>query len=344
MKKIKQTFNNNFKNILTIAEIGVNHDGKLHKAFKLIENAKKAGFQAAKFQVYKVENLLIPETPLAEYQKKGVSNSNMFDLLKKFSFRFDEFEKLKKYCDKLNISFLATPFDNESAYFLNKLNVEAFKVSSGDLNNFYLLKYIKSFKKPIIISTGLFEIKDLKKTLKFLDYDKKKLAILHCISSYPTKLLNTQLSNINEIKKFKYPVGFSDHTIGKDASISALSLGARIFEKHITLNNKSKGPDHSSSLPASETKGFISTLNELDISLKTKDRKLTFEEINNKKLVTRSIYFSNDFQKNHKIKEEDIIPLRPFKKGFPIENFKRLIGEKIKYRVKKYTLVKKNII
>jgi N,N'-diacetyllegionaminate synthase len=342
MKKINQYFNNNFKNILTIAEIGINHDGNLNKAFKLIQGAKKAKFKAVKFQIYKVEHLLKSNTPLAEYQKK-TGNENMYELLKKYSFRFDEFQKLKAYCDNLNISFLATPFDNESAHFLNKLDVEAYKISSGDLNNFYLLKCIKSFKKPIIISTGLFENKDLKKTLNFLNYKKKKLAILHCISSYPTELCDTQLSNIKELKKFNYPVGFSDHTIGKDAAVAALSLGARIFEKHITLDNKSKGPDHSSSLLISDASDFISTINNLEISLKTK-RNITLKESKNKKLVTRSFYFLKDLPKNHKITDQDIIPLRPYKNGFPIEKLEKIIGKKTKYKVKKNSVVKKNII
>jgi N,N'-diacetyllegionaminate synthase len=344
MRKLKKIFDNNFQQTLTIAEIGVNHDGNFAKAKKLINYAKQANFTAVKFQIYKTEKLLKKSTPLAEYQKSQKKSKNMFDLLEKYKFTYDQFYNLKKYCDKINISFLATPFDNDSAEFLNDINTEVFKISSGDLNNFYLLNKIKMFNKPIIISTGMSELNVLKNTLKFLNCKKNKLAILHCISSYPTNLVDTQLSNINRLKKFGYPVGFSDHTIGIEAAIAAISIGAKIIEKHITLDVNLDGPDHSSSLEVNKLPKFIKHINDLTVSINFQKRRLNISEKKNKKLVTRSLYFSRDLKENHVISFKDLIPLRPFNNGYPIEKFKTLIGKKIKYSVKSGSLIKKNII
>ena len=344
MNKFNEIFFGNSQKILTIAEIGVNHDGNMTKAKKLINHAKKSNFTAVKFQVYKTDKLLKKFTPLAEYQKYKSQNQNMFNLLEKYSFKYEEFHALKKYCDKIKISFLATPFDNDSAEFLNDIGIECFKISSGDLNNFYLLKKIKSFNKRIILSTGMSDINIVRKTIKFLNYKKNKLAILHCISSYPTNLIDTNLSNINRLKSLGYPIGFSDHTIGMEAAISAISLGAKIIEKHITLDAKSKGPDHRSSLQASDMKKFVEVICDVNKSINSNKRIILDSEKKNKLLVTRSLYFSDNFKKNHIIKLEDIIPLRPFKNGYPIEKFEKLVGKKIKYSVGKGSLIKKNII
>lgn len=344
MKKLNKNFFNNSHKILTIAEIGVNHDGDITKAKKLINHAKRSNFKAVKFQVYKTDKLLKKYTPLAEYQKYKNKNKNMFNLLEKYSFTYDQFYKLKKFCDKLKILFLATPFDNESAEFLNDIDIKCFKISSGDLNNFFLLKKIKSFKKPLILSTGMSDINNVKKTIKFLNYKKNKLAILHCISSYPTKLIDTNLSNITRLKSLGYPIGFSDHSVGMEAAISAISLGAKIIEKHITLNAKLEGPDHRSSLQVSDMKKFIEVISDVSISINSNKRIILKSEKKNKLLVTRSLYFKEDFKKNHMLKLEDIIPLRPFSNGYPIEKFENLVGKKIKYSVRKGSLIKKDIV
>ena len=343
MIKINQLFESNFKQLLTIAEIGINHNGKLSNAISLIDKAKISGFKSVKFQIYDPDKLLNRNTPLANYQRQN-KEKNMYEMLKKYAFSNDTFKIIKRYCDKKKIIFLATPFDYESALFLNTIGTEAFKISSADLNNFHLLTTIKRFKKPIILSTGMSENKSVQKTIKFLNYNKEKLALLHCISSYPTRLKDTQLSNIKELKKFNYYVGFSDHTIGKEASISALSLGARIFEKHITLNQNLNGPDHSSSMEVDKLKDFILTLEDLDKSLSNTKRTISKNEMSNKKLVTRSLYFADNLKKNHKISYKDILPLRPFKDGFEITSFKKLIGKKIKFNVKEGTLIKNNIL
>ena len=239
--------------IFSIAEIGINHNGSMNKAIKLINYAKEAGFNAVKFQTYDVDEMLKDDTRLANYQRKTNFN-NMKSLLRKYNFNHQQFSKLNNYCKKKNILFLSTPFDVKSALFLNKLKVPAFKISSGDLNNFYLLSIIKKFNKPIILSSGMALKKDVEKSIKFLKLSRSKLAILHCVSDYPTEIKNSYLSNIKSLKSLGYTVGFSDHTIGIESSCSAVSLGAKIIEKHITLNRKMTGPDHYSSLECNKLK------------------------------------------------------------------------------------------
>ena len=230
--KIKNKIISDNSPIYVIAEIGINHNGSVSKAMKMIDYAIESGCSAVKFQTFYLDEMLLKDTRLAEYQKK-TGFQNMTDLLKKYNLSYESFKIIKKYCDKNKITFLSTPFDEKSAIFLNKIDVPAFKISSGDIDNFLLLSTIKKFKKPIIISTGMSLISEVKNTVKFLSLKRNKLAVLHCISDYPTKVSDTQLVNILLLKKIKYVVGFSDHTIGDNSSCVAVALGANIIEKQI---------------------------------------------------------------------------------------------------------------
>ena len=198
--------NTKSKRVFKIAEIGVNHNGILKNAFKLIDCAAKSGFDAVKFQTFDVDTMLLKKTKLANYQKKTKFKS-MREMLKKLSFTEENFHKIKAYCKKKRIIFMSTPFDIKSAEFLNKLNVPIFKIASGDLDNFLLLKKIKSFKKPMIISTGMSNMREIKNTLNFLKLPKDKLTIMHCVSKYPTKLDESQLGFIKQLRKFNYQIG-----------------------------------------------------------------------------------------------------------------------------------------
>ena len=328
------------KKINTIAEIGINHNGNYDNAIKLINSAKNAGFTAVKFQTFIPEEMTHIKTKLAKYQKK-TKFKNMQEMLKKYNFSFEQFYELKKYCDKKKIEFLSTPFDEKSAIFLNNIGVEVFKVSSGDLDNFFLLSIIKKFRKPIIISTGMSNNREINETIKFLNLPKSKLAILHCISDYPTELKNTFFSNFDYLKKFKYDFGFSDHTIGDISSSIAIALGANIVEKHITIDTNLEGPDHACSMPIPELKKFITTLHDVKKSLST-ERKLTSLERNTLKVARKSLHFSKNLKKGAIIKFEDLIPLRPANNNISPKNFRGFIGKKLKKNKNKYTNLKKS--
>ncbi len=340
MIKIKNIkIGRDYKKIFSVAEIGVNHNGSLKKSYRLIDCAVKSGFDAVKFQTFDLDNMLLPNTKLATYQKK-TKFLNMKEMLKKISLTKADFSKINLYCKKKKIIFLSTPFDVKSAEFLNSLHIPLFKISSGDLDNFLLLKKIKSFKKPIIISTGMATLKDIKKTVKFLKLKKNRLVIMHCISEYPTKLDESQLGFIKELKKLKYTVGFSDHTVGFAASIASVALGAKIIEKHITLDNNMKGPDHSSSMNVKFLKDFINMINSLAKSVNIKNKFITKEERANAKVAKKALYYNKNLQKFHKITFDDLISLRPFNNGISPSNYKILIGKRIKKNIKKFQNIK----
>ncbi len=338
MFKIKnKKFYKNSKAFI-IAEIGINHNGNLKKAFRLIDAASLAGCDAVKFQTFDVDTMVHESAELANYQKKFTSN-NQKNMLRKFQLSYQDFIKIKKYCDKKRIIFLSTPFDIKSANFLSKL-VPAFKISSGDNDNLILLNHIKKFDKPIILSLGMMNENEIKEIIKKIDISKSKLSLLHCISEYPTNLSDSQLGAIKELKKLRYTVGFSDHTIGFEASIGAICFGAQIIEKHITLDNKMKGPDHLASLNIKHLKKFVDTLRTMEKLRDFRKRKITIEEIKTKNIAKKSIFINKDISKYQKINKKDLIPMRPLKNGIPVQNFNEVINKKIKKKISKYYQIK----
>lgn len=225
-----------------IAEAGINHNGNLNKAFKLVDSAKTSGASAIKFQTYKTE-------------KRVKRDNSAFNILKKCELSFNEFEKLKIYCDKKGIIFFSTPFDNESVDFLAKIKVKLFKISSFDTSNYELIDHIISKKIPTIISTGLSSQKEISNILNKFNSRNIKTHLLHCISSYPNKEENSFLSNIQYFKeKFNCDVGLSDHTNNIKTSIYSYLLGSRIFEKHFKLSKSDKCVDSSVSITPNQMK------------------------------------------------------------------------------------------
>ena len=306
---------------------------------KLIDEAKKAGFSAVKFQTYLTDDLVIKNTNLVKYQNK-TNFHDMKSLLNNCNLTFNDFEKLKNYCKIKKIIFLSTPFDIKSAIFLNQLNLPAFKVSSGDFDNHILINLLKKFNKPLILSTGMSNLKEIKKNLKIFKIRKNNLILLHCVSDYPTSIKNSNLNNIPKIENLGYLTGYSDHTIGEICSSIAVFLGATVIEKHITIDTKMKGPDHSSSLPINELKSFINNLNLVKKSYLVKSRKLTNEEKITIKKSRKSLYFSKDLKKDLILKPNDLIALRSNSIGISPIKYKKIIGSKLKQKVKKNYKVK----
>jgi N,N'-diacetyllegionaminate synthase len=239
--KLKKTF--------LIAEAGINHNGKIEQAFKLIDQAKISGADSIKFQTYKTE-------------KRVPSNSVIFDILKKCELSNEAFYKIKKYCDKKKIIFFSTPFDLESVDFLEKIKVNLYKISSFDISNAKLINYVSSKLKPTLVSTGMASIKEIDRTYKIFKKQKCEIGLLHCISSYPNKETDSYLSNITFLnKKFNCPVGLSDHTNDIKTSIYSCLLGAIIIEKHFMLSNNHNCPDKAVSLTPKQMNKLRSELN-----------------------------------------------------------------------------------
>ena len=303
---------------IIIAEVGVNHNGKLNIAKKLISKAALAGADYVKFQTYKTENLVSKKATTAEYQTKTLKKKvSQFQMLKNCELSLKSHKELIKECKKNSIKFISSPFDIESINLLIGLKLELIKVPSGEINNIPYLKHLGKFNKKIILSTGMSTLDEIKEALKILinaGTKKKNISILHCTSEYPTSFENANLSTIGFLKKiFNCAIGFSDHTIGKLASISAVNLGAEIIEKHITLNNKMIGPDHAASLNVKELPKFVKELKSISKLYGSKKKIRTPIEKKNSLHIRKSIFAKTKILKGEILSEKNLTTLRPGK-------------------------------
>ena len=257
------------KKIKIIAEIGPNHNGKIHLAKKLIKEAKKAGADYVKFQTFITEDIIIEKAKKAKYQiNKRNKKETQFSMLKKLELSQSNFKILHKYCKKINIKFLSTAFDLKSLNFINSLKPDYFKIPSGEITNLQLIKEITKFKRKIILSTGMSTLKEVDNTLRFLikhGVPRNNITILHCNTEYPTPMEDVNLNVLKTFqKKFKTEVGYSDHTSGTEVSIAAVAFGTSIIEKHFTLDRMMDGPDHKASLNPIEFKSMVNSIRNIE--------------------------------------------------------------------------------
>ena len=236
------------KKCFIIAEAGVNHNGKMELAYKLIDAAKEAGVDCIKFQTFKTEKVISKNTEMATYQKENLKNEEtQYEMVKKLELSYQNFKDLKDYCQKIGIQFLSTPDEEESLDFLvDQLKMNTIKVGSGELTNYPYLKKIALKNKDIIISTGMSNLAEIEKALECIrKYNNKEITVLHCTTNYPCPMDEVNLLAMNTIKEaFKVKVGYSDHTLGIEVPIAAVALGAEVIEKHFTLDKSMEGPDH----------------------------------------------------------------------------------------------------
>jgi len=321
-----------------IAEIGVNHEGSLNKAKKLIIEAVKGGADAVKFQTYKAETLASKKSP-AYWDTSKEKTKSQFKLFKKFD-KFDKehYKKLFNFCKKKKIDFSSTPFDEKSVDFLNPF-LKYYKIASADINNLSLIKKIASKGKPVIISTGASNIKEIKNAVKFLKKNGcKEIIIMHCILNYPTKDLDANLNMILDLKK-RFPnniIGYSDHTLpDKNMTnlLTAYLLGAKIIEKHFTNNKRKRGNDHYHSMDYKDLNVFSMIRKKVQILKgKLKKKPIKSEQISRKN-ARRSIVLQKNISKGQKIKPNFIITKRPGT-GITADNWYKIIGKKVKRELK----------
>ena len=325
--------------IFIIAEVGVNHNGDLKIAKKLIRKAKESGANAVKFQTFRADELVTEDAKKALYQiKKSNKNETQYEMLKKLQLSEIDHFKLEKYANSINIEFMSTAFDFTSLKFLSKkLKLKRFKISSSEITNAPLLLQFGKLKKQIILSTGMSNIKEIEDALGVLAFGllqkenptknkfikvlkskvgrealKKYVTLLHCTSEYPTDYQNLNLNCIKTLKsKFKLRVGFSDHSEGIIASSVAAALGAEIIEKHITLNKNMIGPDHAASIEPNEFKNMIASIRDVEKILGSFDKKSTNVELENSKVSRKSIFASKDILKGEKFTLTNLIVKRP---------------------------------
>ena len=314
-----------------IAEAGVNHNGDINIAKQLIDKAVFAKVDAIKFQTFITEKLVTEYADMADYQKINIGKAgSQFNMLKKLELSQENFIELQKYCKEKDIMFLSTPFDFESADFLESIGMVAFKISSADLTNIPFLEHIAIFNKPIILSSGMATLSDIEDALNAINLlGNNEVAVLHCTSNYPAKLQNVNLKAMNTIKNaFQIVSGYSDHTQGISVTIASAAMGANIIEKHFTLDKNMKGPDHKASLNPVELKEMVRAIRDVEMALGTGIKRYNPSEVDTIKAARKSIVASRDIKTGETINLTDLEYKRPGT-GLSPKLYIDIVGKKI---------------
>lgn len=297
-----------------IGEIGVNHNGDLALAKAMIDVAVKAGADAVKFQTFAAERLVTRTARKADYQSRNHQvDESQFDMLKKLELSEDDLRACKTYCDEHGIVFLSTPFDEQAADLLQSVGIQGFKISSGDLTNLPLLRHIAAKGLPMIISTGMATMGEIEDAvIAIRDAGDPSLAILHCVSDYPAKASEANLAAMDTIgQAFNKVVGWSDHTLGDAISVAAVARGARIIEKHFTLDVAMEGPDHKASLNPDEFTELLTKIRLVEQAIGDGVKRPQPSEIPTAEVARRSIVAARDIDAGVVITDEDLIMKRP---------------------------------
>lgn len=299
--------------VFIIAEAGVNHNGDIALAYKMIDEALKAGVDCIKFQTFKSENLVSTYAPKADYQKQTTGVGSQIEMLKKLELSYSDFIELKEYCDKVGICFISTPFDVDSIIFLNELNIPFWKIPSGEVTNLPYLIEIAKTAKPVVMSTGMCDIEEIRLAVDVLkEYGTKEIKLLHCNTEYPTPYEDVNLYAMNAMREtFGYEVGYSDHTKGIEVPVAAVALGATIIEKHFTLDNNMEGPDHKASLAPDELAKMVESIRNIEKSLGSGIKKPSKSEEKNKIIARKSIVAKTDIRVGEVLSEDNITVKRP---------------------------------
>ena len=322
------------KRVFIIAEAGVNHDGSIKKAIKLVDIAVKAKVDAIKFQTFLPGELTGKFAVNVKYLKKN--KINRFQLTKKLALKFDDFAKIKMYCNRKKILFLSTPDGKTSLKFLTRvLKVPMIKIGSSEVTNHDFLKLIAKENLPIIFSTGMSTLSEVKKSMSIMrKLTKKEIIILHCTTEYPAPYEEMNVRSMTTLeKKFKCRVGLSDHSLGFESSIVAVALGAKVLEKHFTISKKLKGPDHQASLSPIELEEYVRVIRNTENVLGSWQKKPTSSEIKNISGIRRGVVAARFISKGSVIKKNMLSFKRPFKNINPFEA-KNLVGKVTKKHFK----------
>ena len=321
--------------VIIIAEAGVNHNGDILIAKKLIDVAVEAGVDYVKFQTFKADKLVSKSAKKANYQHSNINDGDdsQYNMLKNLELSHIDHLELIEYCNDKNIKFFSTAFDVEGVTYLNNLGLEMFKIPSGEITNYPYLKSIALLGKPVIMSTGMcneYEIKQAVNVLIQFGIMKENISILHCNTEYPTPMKDVNLKAMLSIRdEFDVEIGYSDHTLGIEVSTAAVALGAKIIEKHFTLDRTLPGPDHAASLEPDELKAMVKAIRNIELALSADGVKKPSErEIKNITIARKSIYLNKSLSKGQVILEEDLIALRPGDGISPME-WNTIIGKEL---------------
>lgn len=304
--------------VLIIAEAGVNHNGSFENAKKLILAGAEAGVDYVKFQTFRANKLVSKVAEKADYQKRNTNDEgdSQFEMLKKLEMPEIWHYDLIKYAETLGIKFLSTGFDEESIDFLDSINIDLFKIPSGEITNKPYLEHIAKKKKPIIVSTGMAKLEEVRAAIEIFyenGIQKNSITILHCNTEYPTPMMDVNLKAMIALRdEFEVNIGYSDHTLGIEVPIAAVALGATVIEKHFTLDKSMEGPDHKASLDPEELKQMVNSIRNIEKALSGSGiKEPSASELKNIQIARKSIHTNKPLEKGTVLKKEDLIMMRP---------------------------------
>ena len=329
--------------VFIIAEAGVNHNGSIDTAKKLIDVASQSGADAVKFQTFKTENLVSKNAQKADYQKNTTdANESQFDMIKKLELDIDTHHELIQYCETKNIMFLSTPFDLNSIDLLNDLGLKIFKIPSGEITNLPYLRKIGSLNKKVILSTGMSTIGEIEDALNILTQSgtkKENITVLHANTMYPTPMKDVNLKAMVTIgNTFDITYGYSDHTLGIEVDIAAVTLGASCIEKHFTLDKTMEGPDHKASLEPEELQSMVKAIRNIETALGSSIKTPSKSEIPNIPIARKSIVANHNILKGEVLSEEMLAIKRPGS-GISPMRWDEIVGTIAKKNYKKDELI-----
>lgn len=314
--------------VFIIAEAGVNHNGDIEIAKQLCMVAKKSGADAVKFQTWKTGDIITKDVKQADYQLKntGVEDSQ-YQMLKKLELNYEQFSEIKRFCDDIGILFLSTPDEKDSLDFLVSLGVPCIKIGSGDIGNISFLRYVGSKRLPVILSTGMSTLGDIEISVQALrEGGCDDITLLHCTTNYPCPYVDVNLNAMNTLSvAFKLPIGYSDHTVGTEVAIAAVAKGAKIIEKHFTLDKNMPGPDHLASTEPSEFAAMVTAIRNIENALGSGVKMPTQSENDISTVVKKRIVAKRAICKGQTIFEDDICVKRS-NYGVPAYLWDKIIG------------------
>lgn len=324
-----------------IAEAGVNHNGRLELARQLVDMAAQAGADAIKFQTFKADRVASRDAPKANYQLETTDTAeSQYEMLRRLELSAEAFVELGAYCAQKGILFMSTPFDEESADFLNGLNIELFKIPSGEITNLPFLVHVARLGKPMIVSTGMSYLGEVEMALHAIRMTgNRHVMLLHCVSNYPALPADANLRAMHTLAAaFGVPVGFSDHTLGIEVALAAVTLGAVVIEKHITLDRTLPGPDHQASLEPNDLLALVRGIRKVESSLGNGRKEPAPSEINTASVVRRSLCAACDIPAGTVLTEALIAAKRPGT-GLPPQMLRCLLGRRARVFIAGGTLL-----
>lgn len=317
--------------VYIIAEAGVNHNGDINLAKKLVDIAKKAGCDCVKFQTFSADKIVTKKAKKAEYQVENTKNNDsQYEMLKKLELSYEEFKELKDYCDEIKIDFLSTPFDEEAADLLDSIGVGAYKIPSGEITNKPLLQYVAKKNKQMLVSTGMSTLEEVKKVIDWIkETGNNDIVLFHCTSNYPAPFESVNMEAMLTLgKKFDYPIGYSDHTKGIEISLMSVAYGATVVEKHFTYDKNAEGPDHRASLEPEELCRMVEAIRHIEAAKGNGEKQPTQSEMSTREVARKSLVWSREMSVGEIVKRDDLCCKRPGT-GIQPEELEKIIGCKI---------------